>query len=83
MISAAALASAVVVISLMWIAGAFASIVFVFSMLFTLIFWRKIGSFRRARKDRELAANRPAMSVSPPLTSKRIQTIPAAEKISA
>ena len=84
LIGLAALASAVMVSGVIWVAGLFRSAVCVFFLLATLVGWLKITAFKRARKERMAAVPRHPLSVSPPLSTKRIQSFPGAqEKISA
>ncbi len=84
LIGVSTLLSSVTVISLMRMAGPFRSAVCVFFLLFILIGWLKIASFRRAQKERVSVAMRPPLSVTAKHVSKRIQAVSErSEKISA
>jgi hypothetical protein len=84
LVSAAAVGSSVMVITLMCFAGVFASTVAVFSLLCALIAWSKIGSFRRTRMACKQAATRPPTSVFRKRSARVIRSgTKAAEKISA
>jgi hypothetical protein len=84
LIGAAALASALTALRLLWIAGPSRSGAFLFFTVITLIVWLKIASIRRDKKERVFAAARPSLHVTPPTVAKRMQTLRTpAEKISA